>query len=120
MIIVPKIKEAVVRQEGTRVLVMVDGRVVLDLPWQAADQLAKAVRAKARQAEELAKAEDIVMDAAVLLRSGAPFGISSHPKILDEAKKEAAFNTTLRRAMPGGIRSTTQYGLPAVEVKKAP
>lgn len=118
LIVVPKTREAAVRQEGTRVVVIVDGRAVLDLPWQAAQGMAKAIMAKAKEAEELASAESIAMDSAILLRAGVPLGLTSHPKILDLARKEAVSNRRLRRAMPGGIKSKTQYGRPAVEVKK--
>ncbi len=116
MIVVPKIREATVRCEDERVSVIVDGRAVLDLPWRAADALARALTAKARQAEEIEKADAVAFDAAVLLRAGVPVGLTNHPKIKAEARKIADGDRRLRRYMPGGIRSRVQFGAPAVRV----
>jgi hypothetical protein len=80
--------------------------------------LGRALQAKARDAEEIAKASDIAFDQAILIRAGVPFGFSSDQKIQDEAAKEAAWNTDLRRYMPGGIKSEEQFGRPAVIIRK--
>jgi len=111
---IPKQKAVTIRNEGSRVLLIVEGRAVLDISWEAADQLARAIRAKARDAEEVAKADPIARDAAILLRAGVPVGLTSHPKIREEAGKRAAWDSDLRRYMPGGIRSTEMLGRPAV------
>lgn len=64
--------------------------------------------------EELIHAERIVMDSAILMRSGAPFSLSDHPVLKDEARKEAAWNSDLRRHMPGGVKSGEVFGLPKI------
>jgi hypothetical protein len=88
--------------------------VVHVLPKKLAQAFYKALVAKARDAEEQDKAESIAMDAAILLRAGANFGLSSDPKIQEEAKKESAWNSDLRRYMTGGIRSLAVFGRPTV------
>lgn len=86
-------------------------------------ELAKAFRdalvAKAREAEEQEMAPQIVRDAAILARAGVPIGLSNDPKIQAEAMKEAHWNTELRRAMPGGVKSEAILGTPSV-IKQEP
>ncbi len=84
------------------------------MPPEAARMLGRALLAAAAKAEEYAKANSVILDSAILLRSGAPFGITSNPRILDEARKEAQSNRMLRRYMPGGIKSKEQFGSPTV------
>jgi len=100
-IFVPKIKQATIRREGLNVLIFMDGQKVADLPWDAALLLAKAMTIQARRIEEQVKADKIIYDQAILMRSGAPFGLSSHPVIINEAKKEAVHNPTLRKYLTG-------------------
>ena len=95
-------------------LFIVDGKAVVDIPWNAALDVAAAIKEKAKDAEEIAKAEGIIFDQALLIRSGAPFGFSSHPDIQSEAAKESAHNKDLRRYLPGGVKSTEQFGRPGV------
>jgi hypothetical protein len=117
-IIAARIRDITVRQEGNRVILIEDGKAILDVPWQYADKIAKAMRSKARAAEEQDKAPAIAMDAAIVLRAGLPFGLSSDPKIMAESRKLAAHDRDLRRYMPGGIKSQQQFGQPAVTVHK--
>jgi hypothetical protein len=103
--------EVTVRQDGPRVLLVIDGRASL-FPWNAALDLAAALREKGKAAEELAKAEGIIFDQALLIRRGLRFGLTSHPLLQREAAKESAWNRTLRRALPGGVKSQEQIGTP--------
>lgn len=103
-----------VLQKGARVLLIVDGRLVADMPWQAADQSAAALRSVARLAEEWDQAESIISDQAVLIRSGAPFGLTSNRRLLSEAVKTAANDRDLRRYLPGGIKSREVFGAPSI------
>lgn len=115
-ILIPQTKSATIRQEGVRVLVIVEGRLVLDLPWEAALQVAQAIQFKAKAAEEFAKAEQIALDQALLMRSGTPVGLTDNPDILKQAANEAAWNSALRRRLPaGGIRSGERFGRPTVK-----
>lgn len=109
-VLIAQYREVTVRQEGTRVLVIADGRAVLDLPWEGGLAVAKALYRQSRKAEELAKAGQIVMDEAILLRSGAPVSLTANPDIRAEAKKEAAWNSRLRRYMRVRTRRGPVYG----------
>jgi hypothetical protein len=126
MEILPAIQEVRIRQEGTRVLVIKDGRTLLDLPWQAALDLAKALQAKGKRAEEIDRAPAIIADQAIITRLGLRFGLTSHPAMLREAAKEAAWNSHLRRCIPsakaGGIASQSIVPAPIViqHKKEAP
>lgn len=64
-----------------------------------ARQIVNAWRYATRKAEENEAAERIAMDAAILHRSGAPFGLSSLPAIREEARKLADGDRDLRRFM---------------------
>ena len=118
MILSAQFSQVAVRDEGNRVLVIRDGRAILDLPWDAALALAKALRIKALQAEETDKAESIVFDQAILTRLGVPFGLTNNATILKEATKEAAWNSDLRRYIrgkrAGGLESQAVVGTPNI------
>ena len=107
-------KAFTIRQEGTHVLLIVDGRCVLDVPWEAAEEVAKALTAKARAAEEIARHELVIRDQAILLRLGVPLGLTNHPILQREAGKLAAWDSDLRRKLPGGVRSRETFGTPAL------
>lgn len=82
------------------ILSMPEGKPLLCLDWSAADVLSTALRAAARQAEANAKASSIVLDQAFLVRAGSPFGLTLDPKVISEAKKEAAHNSEIRKMLP--------------------
>ena len=103
-----------IRNEGTEVLVIIDGALALQAPWNVAIDIARELIAKARAAEEIAKANDIIFDNAILARSGAPIGLSNNKDIIAETAKEAAWNTTLRRSNIGGLKSEGIVGAPTV------
>jgi len=103
-----------IRHEGTNVQVIVNGALVFDAPWNAAQDIARELKAASLRAEEIAKADGIIFDNALLFRSGAPFGLSNHPDIIKETVKEAGHNTTLRRHLRGGIQSKGIVGKPDV------
>lgn len=101
LIYVPKLKEATIKRDGINVVVIMEGKKVADLPWDAALMLSRAIRIQARRIEEEVKALGIIDDQALLIRSGAPFGLTSHPGILREAVKEAVHNPKLRKYVTG-------------------
>ena len=96
-ILVPRQRQGTVRQEGTNVQIILEGRLLMDLTWQSALELAKAIHATAKKAEELANAEKIIFDQAILDRLGAPVSLVTRKDMAVAAKKEAAWNTPLRR-----------------------
>ncbi len=96
-ILVPRHKEGQVRLEGTSVQVIMDGNVVLDLTWQSALQLAKAMHTVAKKAEELENVEKVILDQAILMRAGTGIGLVTNPTMAKEAIKVAQFDKKLRR-----------------------
>lgn len=82
--------------------------------------LGRALVAVAHKAEEWAVALAVAYDAAILLRTGAPFGLTSQPDILKEAVKLARDDRDLRRWLPGGIRSQEIVGEPTLIVGPPP
>jgi hypothetical protein len=107
----PRIHDCRIRVEGTKVVLVVDGKEYLELPWDAAMKVGRAMVSCAKEAEELAKALKIAHDQAFIIRAGLPFGLTNHPAIHKEAGKLAAHDRDLRK-MPGGIKSTESVGKP--------
>lgn len=94
---------------------LLDGRpVYIDFERGLARQVGDALYRCSLLAEEHAKAEQIAFDTAVLYRAGAPLGLSDHPAIIEEARKVAAWNSDLRRFMPGGVKSEEAFGVPSI------
>lgn len=108
---IPQFKAAIVRRDGDRVLVMQDGVTVLNLPWDAAKELAKALRLQAARAEQTAKVERVISDQAFLIRAGIPLSLTPNPAVFKEAGNEAAHNRDLRRYIPTGIPSGVRFGM---------
>jgi penicillin V acylase-like amidase (Ntn superfamily) len=117
-LVIAKYKQVDVRREGERVQLLVDGREVLSGPHQPMLELARALYTQAKLAEAHAKAEQIILDQAILTRLGVPVGLTSDPAMLAEATKEAAWNSDLRRYIPparaGGIASQAIFGTPTI------
>jgi len=104
-----------IRRDGARVQVIHDGRCI-DMPWQAALEVAGELKRIARLAEAEEKHEVIIRDTAILYRSGAPFGLSDDSRVKSEAWKEAQWGRDLRRYMPS-VPSQEAFGTPVVRRK---
>ena len=115
-IFVAKYREVNIRRDGNNVVLISGGQRVLELPWDAALALGKALIIQTRRIEERVKADSIAFDQAILMRRGLPFGLSSNPTIIDMAKKEAAHNSVLRRNVPKapGVDSKEAFGTPTL------
>src|SRR3972149_5567674 len=81
MCAVSSVRKASVRQDEERVIVIVDGKAVLNLPWEAALEIGQAICQQARRAEEIAKATLVIRDQAIVLRAGGPIGLGVGPRI---------------------------------------
>lgn len=111
----PKISQLNVSQDNLNVVLVLNGQRILELKWDAALMVARAISIKAHEIEEQVKAPMIAFDQALLMRKGLPLGLTSNPVILGEARKEAAHNTKLRKYIPHvdeGIRSREALGTP--------
>lgn len=104
-----------VRHEEGRVLVIHNGVLLWDMPYQAALDVARAIHVKAKQAEEHVKALEIIADEAVLIRAGVPLSLTANKTIWNEAKHMAETDSALRRYIPThGIRSGERFGVPTI------
>lgn len=115
--IVPRLTQHTYRiVNADTVLIIRDGVTIDQMTPEQMIANAQVMIQQARRALEMRpkNAEAMAKDAGLLLRAGLPFGLTSNPKILDMARVEAESNRELRRAMPGGIKGTTQFGRPGV------
>lgn len=113
-------EKVVVRQEGTDVLLLKNGQCVVRMPWKVALELSRAFRVQGKKAEEIDKHELIIKDAALIRRLGINIGLTSHPKIQNEVKKEAYYDKDLRRYIPHAkpqVQSKEVFGVPDVRGK---
>lgn len=109
---------AKVRQDGDRVQLLIDGRLVADMPHQAAAELARAIGLQARRARDWGNAAALARDQAILLRAGSPIRLCHSPEIFAEARALAVNDRDLRRYLrgraAGGIGSAAEFGVPRV------
>lgn len=115
-----------IREAAGRLILLAEGRMIADPPPSAARELGSQLIGQAGLAEELDNAarvgvsfaegapSSIIADQALATRSGAPFGLTNNPKILEEAKKEAFENRDLRRFLPE-MKGTAMLGAPSVK-----
>lgn len=111
---IAQVRSVTIRREGRDVLILERGRLVFRIPWDAALELGSAIIQQARRVEEIVKRDQIVYDQAILNRLGIPIGLICDPRLKDEAMKEAHWNSSLRRYLPGGVKSQEAVGTPAV------
>lgn len=103
--------------DGERVIIEFDGKTAKSVPWEHALEVANAIKSNAKLCEQYAKANQIIHDAAILARTGIPVGLTSDPRMQDEARKESQFNREIRRSnLPGigSVASQEVFGTPAV------
>jgi len=117
-IYIPKLERLTVRQNGTEVLLLLNGRRVCSLPWGHGLQLARALTIQARRAEEIEKHEQVSFDHGLMQRTGAPFGLAFNRAIRQIGEHKAAWNRSLRRYLPGGVKSQEKLGTPTVRHAK--
>lgn len=104
-----------IRQDGENVLLNFDDKFFVQLGSTESLEVAKQLAGVGRLADEWKNAESIAKDSAILMRAGAPFALSNNPAIVEEAKKQAAWNSDLRRYMEmKGITSQEQFGTPTI------
>ena len=124
-------KIRVIHDGNGKVVYLFNGKNLFggSLSWESTDFIARLSTQAARLAEEHCKANRIIMDNALLQRSGFPIGLSDHPKIKDESIKEALHNRDLRRYLPfhkpnvakgiGDIKSRGVVGTPSLIKRSA-
>lgn len=117
-LIVPKTQHASVQQDADRVKLIIDGKLVADLPPEAAIALGRALITKGRLAEEIVHRERVIKDQALLFRSGVGIPLIVNPALREEAGRVAAWDSELRRALPNRTdavnKTAGQVYMPAV------
>lgn len=97
----------------------VDGRweVFAVMPLPFALEIGNLLLGKAREIQTEEDYEDVVFDHAILQRTGVlpQLGLVNDPYLHREAAKEAAWNSQLRRYLPGGVKRQRQVNTPNVE-----
>lgn len=106
-------------QSGDRVLLIINGQIAADMPYQAGLQASAAIRSVSKKAEEWANAEAIAADQGLLLRAGVPLALTDNEKIAQEAKIVAEHDRDLRRFIRFP-RYPQKVGRPAVKRGPAP
>ncbi len=104
-----------VKVDGGNVLIIHNGRCLMQMPWEGARDMSKALRTAAGMAEQNAHRDKLIQDQATLIRAGFPLALTKDPATFKEAGNEAANNRELRRAMPGGIPDKVVFGLPSIK-----
>ena len=92
------------------------GAVCYSVPRAQCKRIAAAVYRKALEAEEWATRERLADDGALLCRVGFPVGLTNHPVIKEEIRQRAAWDSDLRRYLPGGVRSQAVVGTPSISL----
>jgi len=111
---VPKAGSIRISDDGFHVLLTDETGKTLIIPWNAALEVAKEMKAKALKIGETAHADKLINDQALLIRLSVPLGLTDNPDIKKEALKEAQWNSELRRYIP------SVKGIPSGEVMGAP
>jgi hypothetical protein len=114
-------KEVVCRGEmtifrtGLEFLFLLDGHEWIRCPWTAAVQIAANVKDQAGKLEEIFNHERVTEDAAILLRTGLPIGLTNNPKILKQAWKDAE-----EISFPGMVEPTEIIHAPSITMSPPP
>ena len=94
------------------------GNALFILPIEAAHRVGEAMISKARDIESEDISDELAFDQGILLRKGVPLGLTSNPRIQDEAAKIAAWDGRLRRYIRGGVRRLNHVGTPGIKKEK--
>ena len=109
-----------VRRDGDREVVEATRQGQLTLfavmPLPFALEIANLVKGNARLIETEENWEELVFDQAILDRSNLlpALGLVSDPWLLDEAGRTAAWDSRLRRYLPGGVKRQRKVSTPQV------
>jgi hypothetical protein len=87
------------------VVMLLDGKRICEMGWKESLIIWRKAYTAAKEAEEYAKANEIIFHNSILRRAGAPIGLSSLKGIVKETVKESWWDKQLRRYMPNRINS---------------
>lgn len=93
-----------IRQERNKVLLLVNGRPPIELPWGAAIEIGKALRKQAIVAREFDRHKLIIQDQSILFATGSPVNITGTDKMHREALKTALDHGGTRNGIDNILR----------------
>lgn len=103
---------------GQNVLLIHNGKLVATIPYQQALALGRLIMGAAKQAEEVATANARIGHEALLIRTGAPFALTTNRAIRTDAFKEAQWGTTARKGMPLRGRHPSKFKVGAPRIRQ--
>lgn len=105
-------------QNGPRVLILVNGKLLADLDCDAAIETGKAFLSVGRSAQEVRDVEKVAQDSALLLRVSG-LGLAHNQAVASEAYKRAQWDRGLRKVRAiEGIPSESKVGRPSLINRK--
>lgn len=87
--------------EHGRVLILVNGKLVAEIPHQAAYRVSKLMAGAAKICENMADPHALIQSQAELIAMGVPIALSSDLRIKDGAEKILRHSKTLKQASAG-------------------
>ncbi len=100
-----------------RVVLIIDGKTVLDLHWKHYNDVIRVIKQAAAQAEEYENANQVIDHQAVMMRAGMPLGLSDNPAILKAARQKALYDKQLRAYIPS-VKHLPVVGTPRLKQYK--
>ena len=114
LIYTPNTKEISIRSAGDKVIILLNGKLIATLPWEAAKQLSEAIKIQASLSEEYANADKVALDQSMMVRAGFPFGIANLPGVKKLAKWKAQYDDKARRVPLKGVKGKGIVGTPGL------
>ena len=110
-----------IKDDGRLIHIFVEDKFICSMPPKIAREISHWLAKKAGRIEELENVARLVQDQAILERAGTGVGLTSNPRILQEAHKEAQWDSLLRKRMPlKGIEPTSVVGIPCLSHSSKP
>lgn len=114
LIYTPNTKELTIRSVADKVIILLNGKLIATLPWEAAKEFAAGIKHQAGLSEEYAKAEQVSHDQALLIRSGLPVNIANLNDVQQLAWWKAQNDDSARRVPMKGMPSKGKVGAPGL------
>ena len=106
--------------EGAKIHLVIDGKVIGSGHWTQFEAMCRAGIRACKQAEEYEQHDRMATDQALLLRTGAPFGMATRPDVMELAKHKAVNDREIRKKvlpMQGVKAKEVIYGPKILQTK---
>lgn len=114
LIYTPNTKALTIRSIKDKVIILLDGKLIATMPWEAAKEFAAAIKHQAGLSEEYTKADQVSSDQAMLIRSGLPINLANLSDVQKLAWWKAQNDDNARRVPVKGIPSKGKVGAPGL------